>query len=200
MAINEVFPNPTVKEVHFEIRFPNLFYVESKIGDFQLAIMERFPKSQEVLRRHILLTDLGPEGKLDMPPMDLESAAVTKSWSFSSGTGLEVDVHSAHLGVKSTRHRTYNNPDAEERFRDLIDFVLSRFLQATRLPAVSRLGLRYIDECPIPGLTNAEFSEYYNTAFPLGRFDLSQTSEMYFSPDFPDRSSISSIMRRRLAA
>ena len=31
MAINEVFPNPTVKKVIFQIRFPNLFFIESKI-------------------------------------------------------------------------------------------------------------------------------------------------------------------------
>ena len=28
---DEVFPNPTVKEVVFEIRFPSLFYMESRI-------------------------------------------------------------------------------------------------------------------------------------------------------------------------
>jgi hypothetical protein len=40
MAIEEVFPNPTVKQVAFEIRFPNLFYLESKIGELQVKIME----------------------------------------------------------------------------------------------------------------------------------------------------------------
>jgi len=45
MQINEVFPNPTVKQVIFQIRFPNLFYLESKIGEYQLKIMQRFPES-----------------------------------------------------------------------------------------------------------------------------------------------------------
>lgn len=38
MPINEVFVNPTVKQVIFQVKFPNLFFIESKIGDIQLKI------------------------------------------------------------------------------------------------------------------------------------------------------------------
>jgi len=41
MAIAEIFPNPTVKSVFFEVRFPNLFYLEAKIGDLQLKVLAR---------------------------------------------------------------------------------------------------------------------------------------------------------------
>jgi hypothetical protein len=42
---DEVFPNPTVKTVIFQIRYPNLFYIESRIGDIQVKIMDDFPES-----------------------------------------------------------------------------------------------------------------------------------------------------------
>jgi uncharacterized protein (TIGR04255 family) len=181
MAITEVFPNPTVKEVHFEIRFPNLFYIESKIGEFQLQIMDRFPKSEEVFQRQVLIADLGPEGKLNLPPEELHGPAVSKIWKFTSETGLEVDARTDHLGIKSTRHRTYNNPGASERFRDLIELVVEKFLMVTCLPMVTRVGLRYINDCPVPpALTNSEFQRFYDTALALHRFDLSCAREMGF--------------------
>ena len=31
--VDEVFDNPSVVEVAFEVRFPNLFYIAQKIGD-----------------------------------------------------------------------------------------------------------------------------------------------------------------------
>jgi hypothetical protein len=53
MVIKEIFPNPTVKQVIFQIRFPNLFYIENKIGDFQLKIMKEFPKSAIAISKTI---------------------------------------------------------------------------------------------------------------------------------------------------
>ena len=47
----EIFSNPTVKKVIFQIRFPNLFFIENKIGDFQLKIMGMFPESKLIFRR-----------------------------------------------------------------------------------------------------------------------------------------------------
>ncbi len=59
MPINEVFPNPTGKQVIFQIRFPNLFYIENKIGDFQVEVMERFPESSLTFRHQLVLADIG---------------------------------------------------------------------------------------------------------------------------------------------
>ena len=39
--MGEIYPNPTVKRVIFQARFPNLFYLESKIGDLQLLVKVR---------------------------------------------------------------------------------------------------------------------------------------------------------------
>ena len=64
MAITEIFPYPTVKQVVFEIRFPNLFYIENKIGEFQTKIMKEFPESALLFQRKFFFADVGTEEKL----------------------------------------------------------------------------------------------------------------------------------------
>ena len=44
----EVFLHPTVKEVAFEIKFPHLFSIENKIGEFQDKIILQFPESSQI--------------------------------------------------------------------------------------------------------------------------------------------------------
>ncbi len=180
MAINEVFPNPTVKGVHFEMRFPNLFYMEKKIGDLQIKIMKKFPESNLILRRQVLLADIGPESKIEGPPDGLDSEAIKKIWNFKSGTGMEVNVLNNSLGIHSIQHKTYNNPTSDEKFKDLIKYVVPSFLEVTAIPVITRIGLRYIDECPIVKKDNKTFQEWYNTTFPLTRFDLSDAKDMNF--------------------
>lgn len=176
----EVFPNPTVRAVHFEIRFPNLFFIESKIGDFQLSIMEKFPQSKLALRRQVVFADVGPDAKLEQLPQVIEDDRRGKVWQFLSGTGVAVNVTTSSLGIYSSQHKTYNNPSGEARFRDTIEHVISNFLRVSALPVIERLGLRYIDECPLPEKTNAVLQEYYNTAFPVSRFAIEDAEIMQF--------------------
>lgn len=179
--IEEVFTKPTVKEVAFEIRFPNLFYIESKIGDLQVKIMEKFPESKLLLHRQFVLADTGIDGKLQTPPDLGDSGAVNKIWSFKSGTGVEVLVRNNALSILSKKHKTYNNPSSDEKFRDMIEFVVTNFVNVMAIPVIKRIGLRYIDECPIPNMNNTEFQKWYNTTFPLNRFNLSNATEMTFT-------------------
>ena len=181
MGIGEVFPNPTVQGVHFEMRFPNLFYIERKIGDLQVKIMKRFPESQLILRRQLVFADVGPEGTMQPPPCDSDSEVAKKVWSFKSPTGVEVNVLGNSLQIHSTHHKTYNNPESQERFREVIEYVVPHFLELTGVPVITRIGLRYIDKCPIPKLENEVFQEWYNTAFPLKRFSLSDAIDMAFN-------------------
>jgi uncharacterized protein (TIGR04255 family) len=176
----EVFVNPTVKEVHFEIRFPNLFYIETKIGDFQVNIMDRFPEAKLIFKHQVLLAETGLGGKFQPPPDLSDSEAVSKIWSFKSGTGVEVNVRSNGLGILSRQHKTYNNPSSPDKFRDVIEFVVSNFINITSIPVIQRIGLRYIDECPIPQMDNRKFHEWYNSTFALDRFRLSDAREMTF--------------------
>ena len=180
MAIKEVFKNPTVKQVIFQIRFPNLFYMESKIGDLQLKIMEMFPKSSLLYRRKLLFADMGPDAK----PMDFldkdDSATGKKIWQFNSDNDYKLNVLNDSLDITSEHHKTYNNEGAD-KFRDVIEFVLKHFFDITKIPIINRIGLRYIDECPVTKKDNKFLQEYYNSVFPYNKFNVSDTDAMDFA-------------------
>ena len=180
MAINEVFPNPTVKKVIFQIRFPNLFYMEAKIGDYQLRIMDRFPKSSLLVKRQFLIAELTSDKKMpDLAEVPGEPG-VNKIWHFESPDGVELNVNTDSVDISSSVHKTYNNPSGQNRFRDIIKLAIDHFLSLTGIPILTRVGLRYIDACPVPGKDNTVYAEWYKSAFPLDRFPLSEAIEMIF--------------------
>lgn len=179
MAINEVFPNPTVKLVAFEIKYPNLFFLESKIGDLQIEIMEQFPESALGFRRQVVFADIGPKAKVEEVEEKMDKEWATKVWIFKSPKDFELDVTTSSLVIRSAHHKTYNL-EGGDKFRDIIQFVVDKFLQITSIPVMNRIGLRYIDECPIPSKDNSTFKEYYNSVFPLERFNIEDANEMDF--------------------
>lgn len=181
MSINEVFPNPTVKKVIFQIKFPNLFFIEKRIGEFQLKIMNEFPESSLLFRRQVVFVDTGPEGKLENIPAELDNEKGKKIWQFTSPKGYKLNVLSDSLDITSEFHKTYNNHQSDNRFRDIIKLVFDSFSEIVAVPIkISRIGLRYIDECPIVSKNNRSFRLYYNSVFPLSRFNLSDAEEMDF--------------------
>lgn len=177
MSINEVFPNPTVKQVAFEIRFPNLFYLESRIGDLQLKIMREFPQTALLYRRQVLFADIGPEAKLTDIPIDEKTGK--KIWQFKSDKNVVLNITGNSLDIVSQYHKTYKL-EGGDKFRDIIKVVLDCFIEVMQIPIINRIGLRYIDECPIPSKDNSAFMSHYNSAFPLERFNLVDAKEMYF--------------------
>lgn len=179
MSISEIFPNPTVKQVIFQIRFPNLFYIENKIGDLQLKIMKEFPQSALLFRRQLVFADIGPGSKLTDISRDSEKETGKKIWQFKSNKNFQLNVLSDSLDITSQYHKTYNLEGAD-KFRDIINFVLDRFFEVTSIPVINRIGLRYTDECPIPSKDNSTFRSYYNSIFPLDRFNLAAANEMDF--------------------
>jgi uncharacterized protein (TIGR04255 family) len=179
----EVFPYSTVKEVAFEIKFPHLFSIENKIGDFQDKIIMQFPDSSQVLRRQVMFADTGLEGKLENVPVPegFESNTVKKIWVFKSKEKIEVKVQTNSVSIVSQQHKTYNNPSSEKKFRDVIDFVLSNFFKVINVPIINRIGLRYIDECPLPSKDNETLKKLYNSTFPIDRFPIKDATTIYFN-------------------
>ena len=181
MTINDVFPNPTVKKVIFQIRFPNLFSIEKMIGDYQIEIMDRFPNSQLLFQQSLLLANIGPKADLQEVQDKADSAGVKKIWNFQSDTGVTLNVHTDSMDISSTLHKTYNNPKEENRFRDTITFAVDKFLNIVHIPKLMRIGLRYIDECPIESKDNETFKKWYNSTFPLERFPLGDAVDFNFT-------------------
>lgn len=179
MATDEIFLNPTVKQVAFEIRFPNLFYLENKIGDLQMRIMEEFPESALLFRRQIVFADIGPAAKVEEVEEKIDKEWATKVWNFKSPKNFELDVSTSTLVIRSSHHKTYNL-GGRDKFRDIIRFVVDRFMEVTSIPTINRIGLRYTDECPIPSKDNTTFRAYYNSVFPFDRFDMADANIMNF--------------------
>jgi len=168
----EIYQNPTVKEVIFQIKYSDLFSIEKNIGDFQMKIMDRFPISKFKVRRQFIFADLGPNMKIEeLPDVADQPNLAQKIWHFQSEKGIEVNVTINSLDITSKYHKTYDIGDGE-KFKDTIEFVVAKFLEIFPISIITRIGLRYIDECPIKELKKEEFNKCYNTSFPLDRFDL----------------------------
>jgi len=188
----KIYENPTVKKVIFQIRFSNLFMIESRIGEFQTLIMEKFPESSFSIRRQLLFADVGPQFKMEEIP--LRENLGKKIWQFKSNNRYILNVLTNSIDITSVQHKSYyeNDKTNEEGFRDIIKFVMEQFSSLIKIKVIKRVGLRYIDECPIPALkddnsnnllTNDKFKEWYNTSLPLHRFDLKNLGMMKFEAD-----------------
>lgn len=182
MSENEVFPNPTVKQVIFQVRFPSLFSIEQKVGEFQLGILASFPKSALAFRTTVAIVDSGLES-VDTAAQVLASDPernTYKVWQFmSEDEKIRLELKTESITVVSDRHKTYNSGDGE-RFRPTIEEIVNAFLTAVpNVRKFTRIGLRYIDECPVPEpLDSKVFGDWYATVFPLNRFDLRESDAL----------------------
>lgn len=168
MDAGEVFPNSTVKDVYFQVTFPNLFYLDDHLaGQFQLGILGRFPKSQLVVQRQFLIASAESGKDLGEVP----ETGTRKIWKFESeSTGYDLQLASDTLSLHSSHHNSYAHGDADRRFRDLIDFGLSSFLKVVQVPFFNRVGLRYVDSCPVRSRSTRTFRSWYNSCLPCKRF------------------------------
>jgi uncharacterized protein (TIGR04255 family) len=179
MGINEIFPKPLVKQVIFAINYPNLFSIEDKIPIVQEKIIEKFPESDLLFRRNIIIADLGPN--ISVTDANNENQSLnSKIWQFRAQNNFVLSITSKGLDICSNLHKTYNNSSSENKFRDIIKFTLDNFFEAVRVPKILRIGLRYINEGPIFEKTNDSYKQCYNTAFALERFNFKDATEMDF--------------------
>lgn len=179
MAINEVFPNPVVKEVAFELRFPKLFFIESRIGEFQLLVMKDFPDSKLALQRQFIFA-AGEDKTLQDIAAGQKNEQPEKIWQFTSSSGVRLSVMNSRLTLSSQTHKTYRFGDAD-RFRDVVASVTDKFFKIIAVPLITRIGLRYIDACPATSKTIEAFRSYYNSVLPLDRFPIEATNAMEFT-------------------
>ncbi|MHA1195342.1 MAG: TIGR04255 family protein [Promethearchaeota archaeon] len=174
----KVYKKPTVKVVIFQIKYSDLFIIENRIGEFQSKIIKKFPDSSFIMRRELLFADVGPEFKMEQIP--LKEPIGRKIWRFTSNEDYELNVLTNSLDITSKQHKSYYKYDDKDGFRDIIEFVMNHFLDIIPLEIIKRIGLRYIDEAPIPSLEAIEFKKWYNTTFPLHRFKLDEVGKMVF--------------------
>jgi uncharacterized protein (TIGR04255 family) len=142
--------------------------------------MSEFPESALLYRRQFAWADVGPEVKLTEIENKLEKEPTgRKIWQFKSPKNFQLNVLSNSLDITSSYHKTYRMENGD-KFRDIIELVVSNFFQVVSVPIISRIGLRYIDECPIFSKDNETFRPCYNSVFPIDRFNLADAEEMNF--------------------
>lgn len=168
MNTDEIFANPTVKQVIFQIKFPNLFYIETKIGEYQLRIMKDFPKSEVVLQKQFVFAEVKQGENLGQMP----ESGTRKIWKFISESGTELQLQNDSLTLSSEHHTSFASGEPKNQFRELIRFAVTEFLAVIPVPVLSRIGLRYVDHCPVTSMHNASFNKLYNSCLPLKRFPL----------------------------
>ena len=130
MAITDVFLNPPVERVFLEIRFPSLFYLESRIGEFQLLVISNFPESKLLFQKQFkMITGASDAHAKDLDSDDDESSdpETYKIWHFTSENGVELAIRNTSVLLSSSKHKTYDNPQVDTMFRDLIKFALDNF-------------------------------------------------------------------------
>ncbi len=181
MVIDKIYPNPTVKRVIFQITFPDLFYLEKRIGDIQERIMREFPESKLLLKSRIWITDTGPEQRIEIPPDEIEKNVAKKIWQFESRNKAVLSIALNSLDITSEFHKTYRlGKDDNKKFRHAIEYSVGTFLDIVKLPIINRVGLRYIDYCPLPDNTNETLKKWYNTKFPLDKFEIADATTIAF--------------------
>jgi uncharacterized protein (TIGR04255 family) len=173
MPTNEIFLRPVVKQVAFAINFPNLFFLENRIGDFQIKVMKSFPKSELLLQRHFVFGVQDATKELE----GNDAQPTRKVWQFSNDKGVTIGLASDSLSIVSDSHKTYNY-GTSDRFRDIIELVCQHFFEVSCVPVATRVGLRYIDQCPVQTKTTASFKQFYKSALPVDRFQIEKTPAM----------------------
>ncbi len=159
--------------------FPNLFFIADRIGDFQLRIMKDFPESKLLLQQQFMIGVAEDADKIKAIADQQKQEAVKRIWQFNSGTGVTLNVAADSLGLVSTQHKSYSI-GAGHRFRDAIANATAVFLEVTQVPLLLRVGLRYIDNAPVPSKRSTAYERFYKTAFPLDRFPLESAESMSF--------------------
>jgi len=55
------------------------------------------------------------------------------------------------------------------KFRDAINRIVTEFIQIVPIKKFARIGLRYIDHCPLDEKTNQYFKNYYTPVFDIDK-------------------------------
>lgn len=132
-----IYPNAPLKLVTFQIRFPPVPELDELTPPKALsqALRERYP----------ILGGPPPVMQLDLGPGQAQQRPRGSRLMDRERTN-NVTLTSDSVALETSRYKRY------EQFAEEIDWVLERVHTAAPLPAITRLGLRYIDEIQIEGV------------------------------------------------
>jgi len=174
---DEIFQSAPLEEVAYEVRFPGLFHIYQAIGEFQLEIMDDFPRPSQFDQVGFAIENLGS----GVPKLSTETSEKPRTcWQFKSESGrTKVRVKVDSLAIISNEYKSYDNP-GNIMFKDIIIKIVSKFLEKIPIKKFSRIGLRYIDHCPLDDKTNSYFMKYYIPTFDLNKYRIEDSIKSHF--------------------
>jgi uncharacterized protein (TIGR04255 family) len=149
-----IYPQAPLKLVTFQIQFPQIPDLDDLTPPREIAnaLRERYP----------ILGGPPPLVQLDLGPGQPQQRA-RGSRLMNMARTWNVTITSEAVAVETSRYQRY------EKFAEQVEWVLERIDAVTPLPAVTRLGLRYIDEIEMPGVDNlADWQEWINPNLIVG--------------------------------
>jgi len=168
----EIFPKAPLKAVAYEVKFHSLFSIPEAMGKFQLEIMDDFPKASQLYTTPFVVME---EGVPKFPPRSSDKITIT--YQFVSETGkTTVAVKLDSLSITSEEYKSYDDPSSV-KFKDVINKVVTKFVDVVQIPKFTRIGLRYIDHCPLAKKTNQYFKEYYEPPFDIQKYSVDDLIE-----------------------
>lgn len=149
-----IYPEAPLKLVTFQIQFPRIPDLDDLTPprDIASALRERYP----ILGGPppVLQLDIGP-GQSQQRAQGSRLMNMSRTWNVTI-TGQTVAVETSH-------YQRY------EKLAEEVEWVLERIHAATPIPAVTRLGLRYINEIEMPNIeTLADWKEWINPDLIVG--------------------------------
>jgi uncharacterized protein (TIGR04255 family) len=142
--LEEVFPTNPIREVDFEIRFVPRLRVQAEMWRFQEKVMEEYP-------------DASIESAL-LP--NAASLSVTVFQNQAKARLIKVSTQNLALAFSS-----YAN---FEEFKDEVLKRSSEFCEVFEITSLTRVGLRYVNEIPLPTQDAESMTRYVR---PLVSFD-----------------------------
>lgn len=159
----EIFTRAPLSEVAYQIRFPSMFYIPQAIGEFQIKIMDDFPKASQLLTTQFSIEDGVPKFPGGKP---------IQSWQFETeNEKTKVIIKLDSVLVSSMEYNSYDQSPGM-KFRDLISRIINEFLQKFPIKKFTRIGLRYVDHCPLDEKTNEYFKKYYVPKFDIENYKI----------------------------
>lgn len=121
---DEIFPNPPIKTVSCEIRFPTLLTIKDTIPKFQAKIRNEFPDyyTQKVPRAY-------------------KSGIIDETWWIfkSSDDNLTLKLKNSSIVLTSTNYKEFTP------FYEIIKTYFDNFFNLNSIDNFLRIGLRYIN-------------------------------------------------------
>jgi len=151
--LDEIFPANPIREVDFEIRFTPRLRVQAEMWRFQEELVSEYP-------------EVGLETAL-LP--NAATVSVTVFQGLSKARVIKVSPQSMALAFSS-----YDN---FEQFKEEVLRRGSKFCEIFEVSSLTRVGLRYVNEIPLPTQQSDSMVEYVRPFVDFDRISLSAVQQ-----------------------